>query len=73
MDYVVEGDRKLMDPSNLVFLSMYSSQTGNENLQRYTDALLNQYLKQSGITPYTTSDAGGTGGPAVIDSFNTGT
>jgi hypothetical protein len=73
MDYVVEGDRKLMDPSDLIMLSMYSSQTGNENLQRYTDALLNQYLKQSGITPYTTSDAGGTGGPAVIDSFNTGT
>ena len=73
MEYIAEKDRDLMSPSDLVMLSMYGSQTGNESLQRYTDALLNQYLKQSGITPDATSGAGGTGGPAIIDSFNTGT
>jgi hypothetical protein len=72
MDYIAEGDRDLMSPSDLVMLSMFGSQTGDENLQRYTDALLNQYLKQSGITPDATGGAGGTGGPAIIDSFNTG-
>jgi len=61
-----------MSPSDLVMLSMFGSQTGDENLQRYTDALLNQYLKQSGITPDATGGAGGTGGPTIIDSFNTG-
>lgn len=72
MDYIAEGDRDLMSPSDLVMLSMFGSQTGDENLQRYTDALLNQYLKQSGITPDATGGAGGTGGPTIIDSFNTG-
>jgi len=72
MDYIAEGNRDLMSPSDLVMLSMFGSQTGDENLQRYTDALLNQYLKQSGITPDATGGAGGTGGPTIIDSFNTG-
>jgi len=73
MDFIAEGDRDLMSPQDLVMLSMFGSQTGNENLQKYTDALLNQYLKQSGISSDAMGGTGGASGPAIIDSFNTGT